>query len=1010
MSTQIAQKMIHLQYNQSLAVEEQGHHTNLYENLEKIGKGGNATVYKGTRKQSYQKKIEENQQKNKNKKNIQNGDKNEQKIQENCEQKVAIKKTNAMKIDSLQTFIDEFSILAACEHKNILKFNRAWLEKKKEKKNFQNELKNFVIRSQSAEKIEDWDFESESENFNCKKIRIGENFQIEDEIIMDEEKEENEFDNKNENENKNKNEFLLVNNYQFGVLKNNKKFSQQQLDNVNNYQFDINQLNNSINQFEDEHEENFQLNNQISKHQLQQEKDDFEIEEDFYFDENQNENDIFQKEEKKEEIEHSQDLSELDDLLEFEQEDLKLGRKNKSCIQDIKTNSCKKQKQQVYGFIETELCDGTLGQYIINRNQDYFQKISQISNNSLEQEKMKAEYFNQAINIAIQVIKGIQYLHKEKKQAHLDLKPQNIFFKNLDNSKMEVKIGDLGSCKNNEKFLEFLDEIQFTPTYAPPEYLDFQNSKLNKSKKMQKKQKKNSKEMSGNSLFNKQNCQQEPKKIEKKVLNAFKFDIFSLGVILTELFIPMQTSMEMLYLVKFLGQNRQNIDQQKLEKLTNNLLNQQILEIIIQLLSNDVNSRPDINEVDSLFEQMQNKMQENNQELKNQQKQEDLQKGQLQKQKKQLNQKEQQNSEILFETLQKDIYKIPRNSQILLNKLDSNKNELIYSNEIQKENSEKNQQQESLTQFENFEIDSINDIQGIEDEKDLILKKNYFSSEKICIQDQEKPFLQQNQINTKNYSNKEKEKENFEISNSVNNKKNNNKNNHLQIKLQMEKQIAKQLQQQQNQLEGSETEDNFYESTLCSSGDCSQNQQQFIEFNSQFRFFSDSKIKENSQIWLNKVSFGEKIQNKKGNIFSFQLFTQSMKDNQEFDKKKFEGIQDQNQEKIREKCELTPEKQKVFDNFASKSSQKFQELQKQNQEQKLDYNLQNDLFMIQSCKFDYFCSNSLHQQFQGIEIDDIIEEEDFGKGSFGSEILKFDQNIKKAFSQTQSCQFDKKNV
>lgn len=61
------------------------------------------------------------------------------------------------------------------------------------------------MRSQSAEKIEDWDFESEGENFNCKKIRIGENFQIEDAIIMDEEKEENEFDNKNENENENKN-------------------------------------------------------------------------------------------------------------------------------------------------------------------------------------------------------------------------------------------------------------------------------------------------------------------------------------------------------------------------------------------------------------------------------------------------------------------------------------------------------------------------------------------------------------------------------------------------------------------------------------------------------------------------------------------------------------------------------------------------------------------------------------------------------------------------------------
>jgi len=59
-------------------------------------------------------------------------------------------------------------------------------------------------------------------------------------------------------------------------------------------------------------------------------------------------------------------------------------------------------------------------------------------------QEIEAKYF------LLQIINGIEYLHKQKKVIHRDLKLGNLFL----NEQMEIKIGDFGlacSLKDNEE-------------------------------------------------------------------------------------------------------------------------------------------------------------------------------------------------------------------------------------------------------------------------------------------------------------------------------------------------------------------------------------------------------------------------------------------------------------------------------------------------------------------------------------------------------------------------------
>jgi len=81
-------------------------------------------------------------------------------------------------------------------------------------------------------------------------------------------------------------------------------------------------------------------------------------------------------------------------------------------------------------FIQMELCDFTLKDYLLTFSND--------------------DTFENKINILIQIVNGLEYL-KKKNIIHRDLKPDNIFLiqnnNNNESNKYLVKLGDFGLCK-----------------------------------------------------------------------------------------------------------------------------------------------------------------------------------------------------------------------------------------------------------------------------------------------------------------------------------------------------------------------------------------------------------------------------------------------------------------------------------------------------------------------------------------------------------------------------------
>lgn len=98
-------------------------------------------------------------------------------------------------------------------------------------------------------------------------------------------------------------------------------------------------------------------------------------------------------------------------------------------------------------FIQMELCDTTLKEYILSTMED--------------------DDINKRINYFKQIIDGIEYLHKNN-IIHRDLKPDNIFIVNGI-----IKIGDFGLCTNifNYEKLEIcsMSDDVGTSIYASPE-------------------------------------------------------------------------------------------------------------------------------------------------------------------------------------------------------------------------------------------------------------------------------------------------------------------------------------------------------------------------------------------------------------------------------------------------------------------------------------------------------------------------------------------------------------
>lgn len=89
-------------------------------------------------------------------------------------------------------------------------------------------------------------------------------------------------------------------------------------------------------------------------------------------------------------------------------------------------------------YIQTELCDGTLEDYLSDRN-----KVLQIlkRKTSGDFDKAKKEYLKDALSFSKQILNGISYIHSFG-IVHRDLKPSNIFVQDKT-----CKIGDFGLIK-----------------------------------------------------------------------------------------------------------------------------------------------------------------------------------------------------------------------------------------------------------------------------------------------------------------------------------------------------------------------------------------------------------------------------------------------------------------------------------------------------------------------------------------------------------------------------------
>lgn len=217
-------------------------------------------------------------------------------------------------------------------------------------------------------------------------------------------------------------------------------------------------------------------------------------------------------------------------------------------------------------FIQMELCDFTLGEYF----------LTQMIDDSV---KRRILYFND-------IVQGIQYLQSQN-IIHRDLKPNNIFFVQNKNNEFVAKIGDFGLCKKQNFEIENENEnekINHNENNLIAECPNCHNltDELIESQ--------NNKDLIILTNFIEPSLHQAPE-IKKNQPNDFSSDIYSLGIIFLEMISNFKTEYEK---IKKISQIRS--DPTKIIECQNIKIHIYD-EIIIKMLSNDKNKRPNIKQI-----------------------------------------------------------------------------------------------------------------------------------------------------------------------------------------------------------------------------------------------------------------------------------------------------------------------------------------------------------------------------------------------------------------------------
>lgn len=223
-------------------------------------------------------------------------------------------------------------------------------------------------------------------------------------------------------------------------------------------------------------------------------------------------------------------------------------------------------------FIQMELCDFTLGDYLMT-----WGEFDTIDNK---------------IDILIQIIKGLEYIHS-KNIIHRDIKPDNIFLISNKEEKQEkqekytVKIGDFGLCKKYSRF-ENKKENNILEENMDKLIINYETNDLKQMEIYANLNIKSTNSNVGTGIY-------RAPEIETKKYDS-KIDIYALGIIMFELFLNPKTHSEKIFLISKLKKTK-NIN------LLDNINNYKLKKLIFDILTTETEQRPCLKYI---FEQLEN--------------------------------------------------------------------------------------------------------------------------------------------------------------------------------------------------------------------------------------------------------------------------------------------------------------------------------------------------------------------------------------------------------------------